>query len=127
MKVDVKINSLQFNEGNIKANASILLDDCFEIRNVKVMNGRNGLFASMPSYLANDNKYYEICGPINKEARTVINTAVVDAYNRTIAQMAQGQGQGQSQGTQGQEAQEQSGANFQQTEQSFESAPCMSM
>lgn len=116
MKVDVRINSLQLGESNIKANASILLDDCFEIRNVKVMNGKNGLFASMPAYQASDGKYYELCAPSNKETRAAINTAVVNAYNRTIAQM-------QTQTA----AQEQSGANFNQTEQSFESAPCMSM
>ncbi len=48
MKIDVKINSLQLDEGNVKANAAIVLDDFIEIRNVKVMNGKNGLFASMP-------------------------------------------------------------------------------
>lgn len=124
MKVDVKINSLQLGEGNIKANAQILLDDCIEIRNVKVMNGKNGLFASMPAYQASDGKYYELCAPINKDARTAINTAVVNAYNRTIAQMmAQGQQQNPPQNP----AQGQYGGNFDPTEQSFESAPCMSM
>lgn len=110
MKIDVKINSLQLGKGNVKASAAILLDDCIEIRNVKVMNGKNGLFASMPSYLATDNKYYEICAPINKETRAEINNAVVTAYNQTLAQM-----------------QSQAPANFQQTEQSFEAAPSMSM
>ncbi len=106
MKIDVKINSLQLGEGNIKANAAIVLDDCIEIRNVKVMNGKNGLFASMPSYLANDNKYYEICAPVNKETRAEINTAVVNAYKQTLSQM-----------------QEQLPA----TEQTVEAAPVMSM
>lgn len=132
MKVDVKINSLQLGEGNVKANAMILLDDSIEIRNVKVMNGKNGLFASMPAYQASDGKYYELCAPINKEARAAINTAVVDAYNRTIAQM-QGQGQTQNriqppaQNQMQNPAQGQYGGNFDPTEQSFESAPCMSM
>lgn len=106
MKIDVKIHSLQLGEGNIKANAAIVLDDCIEIRNVKVMNGKNGLFASMPSYLANDNKYYEICAPVNKETRAEINTAVVNAYKQTLSQM-----------------QEQLPA----TEQTVEAAPVMSM
>lgn len=138
MKIDVKINSLQLGEGNIKASAQILLDDCIEIRNVKVMNSKNGLFASMPAYQASDGKYYELCAPINKEARTAINKAVVDAYNRTIAQM-QGQSQGQPQNRMQPPAQNQMqnptqnpaqgqyGGNFDPTEQSFESAPCMSM
>lgn len=117
MKIDVKINSLQLGEGNVKASASILLDDCLEIRNVKVMNGKNGLFASMPSFLATDNKYYEICAPINKETRAEINNAVVAAYRQTISQM-QGNSQAQTSN-----AQEQGGENFNQSGQTYESAP----
>ena len=77
MKIDVRINSLiamycgsstaavpcgrarnttaistrsQPGEGNVKAIASANLDDCFAVRNIRVMEGKNGLFVSMPSY-----------------------------------------------------------------------------
>ena len=106
----MKINSLQLGEGNVKASAAIVLDDFIEIRNVKVMNGKNGLFASMPSYLASDNKYCEICAPVNKEIRAEISSAVVNAYKQTLSQM-----QGQAP------------ANLSQSEQSYEAAPAMSM
>lgn len=119
MKIDVKINSLQLGEGNVKASAAILLDDCIEIRNVKVMNGKNGLFASMPSYLATDGKYYEICAPLNKDVRTEISNAVVAAYRQTISQM-QGGSQAQPQNNYSQNP---NGGNYTQPGQNYESAP----
>lgn len=51
MKVDVKISSIR-PEGNVRAYASINLNDCFAIRNVKVVDSSKGLFIAMPSYKA---------------------------------------------------------------------------
>lgn len=110
MKIDVKITSLMPGNGSVRAVATANVDDCIAIRNIKVMSGRNGLFASMPSYLAADNKYYDICFPLSRELREEFNAAVVGAYHQTIAQM-----QGQS------------GANFNRSEQPCEAAPTMSM
>lgn len=60
MKVDVKISSIR-PEGSLRAIASVNLNDCFAIRNVKVMEGSNGLFAAMPSYKAGNGEYRDIC------------------------------------------------------------------
>ena len=60
MKVDVKIGSIR-PEGAIRAIASVNLNDCFAIRNVKVMEGNKGLFVAMPSYKAGNGEYKDIC------------------------------------------------------------------
>ena len=49
MGIDVKINSISM-EGNILATASINLNQCLAIRNIRLMNGEKGMFLSMPSY-----------------------------------------------------------------------------
>ena len=110
MKIDVRINSLTPREGNVKAIASANLDDCFAIRNIRIMEGKNGLFVSMPSQRGQDGNYHDICFPTTAEFRKQLNNAVETAYKQTIAQV-----------------QEQSDANFSQTEQSNEPAPAMSM
>ena len=43
MNIDVKINSISM-EGNILATASINLNQCLAIRNVRLMNGEKGMF-----------------------------------------------------------------------------------
>ena len=45
MGIDVKINSINM-EGNILATASINLNQCLAIRNIRLMNGEKGMFLS---------------------------------------------------------------------------------
>ena len=85
MKVDVKIGSIR-PEGSIRAIASVNLNDCFAIRNVKVVDSSKGLFVAMPSYKAGNGEYKDICFPVTKEFREQLNKAVIDAYNQALAQ-----------------------------------------
>ena len=110
MKIDVRINSLTPGEGNVKAIASANLDDCFAVKNIRVIEGKNGLFVSMPSYKGADGEYHDLCFPTTPEMRKQLNNAVEEAYKQAIVQL-----------------QEQSNANFTQAEQMSESAPTMTM
>lgn len=110
MKIDVRINSLTPGEGNVKAIASANLDDCFAVKNIRVIEGKNGLFVSMPSYKGADGEYHDLCFPTTPEMRKQLNNAVEEAYKQAILQI-----------------QEQSNANFTQSEQMSESAPTMTM
>jgi stage V sporulation protein G len=85
VKVDVKISSIR-PEGSIRAYASVNLNDCFAIRNVKVMDSTKGLFIAMPSYKAGNGEYKDICFPVTKEFREQINQAVIDAYHQALTQ-----------------------------------------
>lgn len=85
MKVDVKIGSIR-PEGNVKAYASVNLNGCFAIRNVKVLDSTKGLFVSMPSYKAGNGEYRDICFPVTKEFREQLNSAVLDAYQQVLVQ-----------------------------------------
>ena len=53
MQVDVKIHSLHAS-GPVLADASVNLNGCFAVRGVKVVDGSNGPFVSMPSYKGRD-------------------------------------------------------------------------
>ena len=88
MKADVKISSIR-QEGNVRAYASINLNDCFAIRNVKVMDSTKGLFIAMPSYKAGNGEYKDICFPVTKEFREQLNNAVIDAYKQALTQNQQ--------------------------------------
>lgn len=85
MQVDVKIGSIR-PEGNVKAYASVNLNGCFAIRNVKVLESSKGLFVSMPSYRAGNGEYRDICFPVTKEFREQLNSAVLDAYHQALIQ-----------------------------------------
>ena len=98
LQYDVKIHSL-YPEGSCRALASVNLNGSFAVRGLKVMEGANGLFVSMPSYRAGNGEYKDICFPCTREARSQLNEAVLNAYQQSLAQ-------NQSQGNQGQAAAE---------------------
>ncbi len=75
MKIDVRINSLTPGEGSVKAIASANLDDCFAVKNIRVVEGKNGLFVSMPSYKGADGEYHDLCFPTTPELRKQLNSA----------------------------------------------------
>lgn len=83
-QVDVRISSIR-PEGSVRAIASVNLNNCFAIRNVKVVDSSKGLFVAMPSYKAG-NEYKDICFPVTKEFREQLNNAVLDAYKQALTQ-----------------------------------------
>ena len=84
LQFDVRIQSIKPND-SIKGTASVNINDAFAIRGVKIIEGSNGLFVSMPSYKVG-NDYKDICFPITQECRKQLNDAVLTAYEQAITQ-----------------------------------------
>ena len=61
LQFDVRIQSIRPGD-SIKGTASVNINGAFAIRGVKIIEGSNGLFVSMPSYKAG-NEYKDICFP----------------------------------------------------------------
>ncbi len=85
MKIDVKIGSIH-PDGNVRAYASVNLNDCFAIRNIKIVDSTKGMFIAMPSYKTGNGEYKDICFPITKEFREQLNQAVLQAYDHVLTQ-----------------------------------------
>lgn len=75
------------NEDRLKAYVSITLENCFVIRDLKVIQGTNGLFVAMPSKKRKDGQFRDIAHPLNQETRNMIEDAVFDAYEAEIKSM----------------------------------------
>ena len=68
-------------EAKLKAYATIVIDNCFIIRNLKVIQGNNGLFIAMPSRKRPDGTYKDIVHPLNNETRQEIETKIISPVN----------------------------------------------
>ena len=77
-KVDVRRYD---NGSNMKALASVVLDDCFIVRDIRVIEGNNGLFVAMPSRKVADG-YRDVAHPLNQETRNMFSEAILDAYQK---------------------------------------------
>ncbi len=86
-QVTAKISSLR-TSGSTLATASVDLNGVFAVRGVKVVQGANGPFVSMPSYKTADG-FKDVCFPTTKEFREQLHAAVLDAYQQELAQITQ--------------------------------------
>lgn len=80
---DVRVRKINM-EGKMKAIVSVTLDDAFVIHDVKVVEGQNGLFVAMPSRKTPDGEYRDIAHPISTDARSIIQSAVLKAYEEAL-------------------------------------------
>ena len=70
--------------GATKAFASVTFDDCFVVKDLRIVDGKNGLFVAMPSRRDQNGEFRDICHPINTDTRNSIQDAVLDKYNQEI-------------------------------------------
>lgn len=62
--------------------ASIELDSCFVVNDLKIIQGNERIFVAMPNRKNSDGKYRDICHPINIEFRKEIENAVLSEYQK---------------------------------------------
>lgn len=80
---DIKIRKL-FDEGPMKAIVSVTFDGQLAVHDIKVINAREKLFIVMPSRKNPDDTYRDIVHPINAQFRNLLESAVVEAYEREL-------------------------------------------
>lgn len=80
---DVRVK--KFNgENRLKAIAAITIDDCFVVHELRIIDGKDGLFVAMPSRRMPNGEYKDVAHPINQETRNHIEGVVIEAYNNIV-------------------------------------------
>ena len=70
-----------WDDKRLRALVTIVFEDCFVVRNIKVIEGRDQrLFVAMPSRRQADGSYVDIAHPITREFRRAMETRILDAY-----------------------------------------------
>lgn len=69
-------------EGKLKAYVTVTFDDCFVVHNVKVIEGKSGIFIAMPSRKTKTGEYKDVAHPINSDFRTALQDQILDAYEQ---------------------------------------------
>ncbi len=70
--------------GNLKAIASITLDNSFVIRGLKIIGGVSGTFVAMPSRRLANGEYADIAHPINNSTRKWMEDIVLAKYEEEL-------------------------------------------
>lgn len=82
---DIKVRKL-FTDGPMKAIVSVTFDGQLAVHDIKVINARDKFFIVMPSRKNPDETFRDIVHPINSQFRSVLESAVIQAYHQAVAE-----------------------------------------
>ncbi|MBO5924842.1 MAG: septation regulator SpoVG [Clostridia bacterium] len=86
MITDVRIRIVKKDDAKLKAVASITIDDCFVVHDIKVIEGAEGNFIAMPSRKTPEGEYKDIAHPIKVATREEIKNLILSAYAKAVAE-----------------------------------------
>ena len=76
----VKIHRLM-EEGRVKAFVDLGINDALLIKGIRIVQGKKGLFVSMPIEQGRNERWYERVRCLNQDIRLIIAQKVLDAYS----------------------------------------------
>ena len=79
-----EIKVFPVDEEKLKAFVSVVFDQCFMVNDIKVIQGRDGLFISMPSRRKRNGKFKDVAHPLNNDTRRMIEDQILDEYDRVL-------------------------------------------
>ena len=93
MDIKVTVTPMQNQDGCIKANASIILNDVFKVTGIRIgISQKGNVFVSMPDYktgrLDDSGKdvYQDIANPVTRQFRQELYDEIVKEFNAVMEQ-----------------------------------------
>lgn len=71
-------------EEKLKAFVSVVFDRCFMVNDIKVIQGKDGLFISMPSRRRKNGDFKDVAHPLNQETRRWVEERVLGEYHAAL-------------------------------------------
>ena len=75
----IKIHRLQ-QDSRVKAFVDLGINDALLIKGLRIVQGKNGLFVSMPTEQGKNERWYERVRCLNQSVRLLIAEKVLEAY-----------------------------------------------
>ena len=78
---NIRVRLVAPQEGSkLRAVASITIDDCFVVHDIKIVEGNEGMFLAMPSRKTPQGEFKDIAHPINTETRQELLRKILAAF-----------------------------------------------
>lgn len=77
---EVKVYPVRQKDDKLKAFVTIVLDGCFVVRDLKIIQGNSGLFVAMPSRKKSDGSYADIAHPLNMDMRHKMEERILEEF-----------------------------------------------
>ncbi|MCQ2551243.1 MAG: septation regulator SpoVG [Clostridia bacterium] len=80
---DIRIRLIDSSE-KMKAVASVTFDDIFVVHDIKVIEGKSGLFVAMPSKKVGDDTFKDVAHPLASDFRNLLKDEILAAYENAL-------------------------------------------
>ncbi len=84
---DTRVRLVENSDSQLKAIASIVIDGCFAIHDIKIIEGKDGVFIAMPSRKTAEGNFKDIAHPINSETRALVKEAIIERYQKALEEI----------------------------------------
>lgn len=81
-----EVKVFPISEEKLKAFVSVVFDQCFMVNDIKIIQGREGLFISMPSRRKKNGQFKDVAHPLNNETRKRIEHQILTEYRRLVGE-----------------------------------------
>ncbi len=78
---NVRVHKIEKEGSRLRGYATVTIDNCFVVSNIRIIEGENRLFCAMPSRKVNDEKFEDIVHPTNSETREMFESKILEEYN----------------------------------------------
>jgi len=85
---DVRVRLIP-DETKLKAVVSVTFDKEFVVHDIKIIDGREGLFVAMPSRKVGEGEFRDVAHPLTTETRSRIRDAILARYEEVLAEGGQ--------------------------------------
>lgn len=68
--------------GRVKALADVKVAGGFLVKGLSVVQGKRGMFVSMPRKFSKEGEWFDVVMPLNDDLKKVIQNKVLEAYDR---------------------------------------------
>lgn len=115
-----KVRLINQQDSNLRGYADVDIDGIVTLRNVRIIEGDNGLFTSLPSIKDRNENYRPVCR-ISDDYWREFNESVIREYNMEVklaeikAEMESNEGQGYNDGQESEQESEEPEPEFDQT------------
>lgn len=88
MKIKATVYPNKESNTNLKAMVILEVEDCLIINSVKIIEGKKGLFVSMPQYKDKNGDYKDIVYPNSREKRNSLTALILAEYENVTGTKA---------------------------------------
>lgn len=80
---DIRIRNVT-SGGKLKAYVTVTFDDSFVVHNLKIIEGKTGVFIAMPSRKTKSGEFKDVAHPIHADFRAAMQEQILQSYEEHV-------------------------------------------